>query len=328
MRVLHFYNRDVPQLAMYVGQLVNAMPEGVECRVADNVVDMRNECGRFIPDIIHQHGLPPGGDEEPLLGVGQGSAGSRPRLVISVHGQAVDTAKAYAVITRSPYEHSRQANPRKEMVRNPLITTTICFAEAAQTIAAVYQRVMDSCPLLLMNRQTRLALALMIKAAVCGDKRWVDSYQFEEALAGTDFRRLYIYAEQEGVLDIVYQGIDILETYAPEKQPTDNYLPEGYRVPEAMPGATVAEMVGDIAANGVCLLRLVEMAKALYDDRLDEEALSKELDKEKLKPLFQSLLQVLSEQTLLTEGFMPCPPLDNQTTLRMRQQLVSRQQIC
>lgn len=320
MKVLHVYSHDNPRLAMYVSLLEQAMPADVECVFSDNTSDMRRAVKDVHPDIIHQHGH---------FSVTHIGADSRvgpadricppPRLVVSPHGEEVDTHFAYAVIARSPYELSIYKTERKELVQNPLITRTITFQEAADAIATVYRRVMDSNPLELMDADTRHFLAAALKAGLLGDRRWVED-EFP-TINPSIFNLLYIYAELEGVLDILQQGLDILGIDAPEKNPIDCYLPHGYSVPKAMPGASITELLRDIKRNGLTLLRLTELTEALYNDNLDEKALMEQVEAEKLRPFLQSVLQVLSEQTLLTEGFMPCQPLDNTDTQWLRQQL-------
>lgn len=327
MKVLHVYRHDNPRLAKYVSLLSQAMSADVECVFADNASDVRLAVKDFQPDIIHQHGQPI--DNLRLDNLRCSTAPAR--LVISPHGETVDTSKAYVVIARSPYELTCHATERKELVRNPLITKTITFDEAAAAIHTVYQRVMDSHPLELMNASTRTLLAFLLKAGLLGDKAWVadnlrlDNLQFDnlrfDDLRLDDLRHLFIYVELEGVLDIVKRGIAVLGIYAPPKPTIDCYLPHGYKTPQPLPKATIPELLKDIDAHGLTLLRLTELMKQLHEDSLDEAALMEQLEADKRRPLFQLLLQILSEQTLLTEGFMPCTPLDNSYTENLRQQL-------
>ena len=327
MKVLHVYSHDNPRLAKYVSLLLQAMPADVECVFADNASDVRLAIKDFQPDIIHQHG-------KPIV-----FAASRARLVVSPHGETVDTSKAYAVIARSPYELTCHDTERKELVRNPLITKTITFDEAAAATHTVYQRVMDSHPLELMNVSTRHLLALLLKAGLLGHKEWVmeqwsarpagtlaepggartDNGQW--SMADVQYRLLFIYAELEGISAIVDRGIAVLGIYAPLKPSIDCYLPHGYQTPQTLPTATIPELLKDIEPHGITLLRITELMKRLHDDSLDEAVLMEQLEADRRRPLFQSLLQILSEQTLLTEGFMPCPPLDNNLTQDLRNQL-------
>jgi len=320
MRILHVYSHDNPRLAKYVNLLSQAMPADVECVFADNASDFRLAIKDFKPEIVHQHG-------HPLTNII-----FKERLVVSPHGETIDIAKAYAVIVRSPYELNCYDTERKELVRNPLITKTITFEEAAAAIHKIYQRIIDSHPLELMDLRTRHLLALLLKAGLLGDKGWVSDdkvWRSIEAAIGNrqgrvgncNFRHLFIYAQLEGVADIVERGIGILGIDSPEKPVIDCYLPHGYKIPEPLPKATIPELLRDIDSHGISLLRLSELAKLLYDDNLDEAALLKQLEDARQQPLLQLLLQILSEQILLTEGFMPCPPLNNNFTEALRHQL-------
>ncbi|MBP5339789.1 MAG: hypothetical protein J6Z14_10920 [Prevotella sp.] len=88
-----------------------------------------------------------------------------------------------------------------------------------------------------------------------------------------------------------------------------------------MADKTIAVMLRDVQQNGPTLLRLTDLHRALHDDLLDEERLMATLDDEKQRPLMQSILPLLQEQTLLEEGFMPCPPIDNTLTRSLRKAL-------
>ena len=314
MKVLHVYSHDNPRLAMYVSLLSRAMPPDVECVSADNVSDIRRAMNDFQPGIIHQHG------RFPVAAV----AGTRDcphpcRLVVSPHGERVDTRTAYAVIARSPYELDTHKMGRAAMGLNPLITRTITFQEAAAAIVSVYRRVIDSHPLEHLSPDARHQLAVILKAGLLGDARWVDNVQY--SMFNAQWPHLYIYAMLENVLDIVQRGMDILGIDAPEAPAVDCYLPDNYQKPLPLTGAAVVDLLHDIEKSGVTLLRLTELTKVLHDDNLDEEALMSQTDAEKLTPLLQSVLQVLSEQTLLTEGFMPCAPADDNLTQNLRLQI-------
>ena len=314
MRILHVYRQDNPRLAEYVSLLSQAMPADVECAFADNASDVRLAIKEFRPDIIHQHGQ----TNYSLLGA---------RLIVSPHGETTDNTKAYVVIARSPYELASCNLERKELVRNPLITKTITFEEAAADIRIVYQRVMDSHPLELMDTKTRHLLAILLKAGLLGDKGWVNGQW--PMVDDSQFRLLLIYASLEGVLDIVERGIKVLGLTDAEANSSlftlhsslISYLPQGYKTPEPLDGATIPELLRDIDAKGITLLRLTELTRLLYDDSLDEAFLMEQIDAMNARPQLQLLLQILSEQTLLTEGFMPCQPLDNSFTENLRQQI-------
>ena len=311
MKILHVYDQSNKHLAHYVSELCRSLAGRVDCMTADDAKTLRRVYASFQPAIVHQHGH----------AIGEVPAASR--LVVSPHGEETDSKNAYAVIARSAIEARRLGRQRVETVQDPLITKTITFAEASDRLLAVYQRVMDSHPLELLNTDSRRALAILLKGALRGDRRWLTAEELQWPLH-IDWRRLYIYAEYEGVMPLLRQGLQTIGVSAPEKEKTTSYLPNGYAIPSPMTDKSIVELLNDIRVNGPCLLRLTDMDRALHNDEINEEKLLETLEEKKLKPLFQSVLQLLSEQTLLTEGFMPCQPIDNQTTQRLRQQLQGR----
>lgn len=311
MRVLHVYDQANKQLAHYVSELCRSLSGKAECMVVDDAKALQRTYASFRPDIVHQHGHAIGG------------LPANARIAVSPHGEDAKFQNAYIVIARSVIEARRLGCQRVETVQNPLITKAITFAEASDKLMGVYQRVMDSHPCELISDVTRRALASLLKAGICGDRRWL-SEEEAQLPEDIDWRRLYIYAEYEGVLMLVYLGLQVLGMSAPEKEKTMSYLPDGYTIPTSMAGMSIMKMLNDIKENGPSLLRLTDIDHALRSDEMDEKNLIETLEHKKEKALFQSMLQLLSEQTMLTEGFMPCQPLDNQTTKRLRMQLQAR----
>lgn len=311
MKILHVYDQNNRQLARYVSELCRSLAGKAECMEVDEPKSLKQACVSFCPDIVHQHGHAIG--EVPTTA----------RLVVSPHGEETDCQNAYVVIARSGIEARRLGCLRIETIQNPLVTKTVTFTEVSERLISVYQHVMDSHPVELMSDDTRHTLAVLLKAGLRGDRRWLTEEETRQP-DNIDWRRLYIYAEYEGVLLLVYLGLQALGITAPEKEKTISYLPDGYTVPTSMAGKGMVELLKDIKANGPSLLRLTDIDRALHDDEMDESRLIETLEDKKLKSLFQSVLQLLSEQTMLTEGFMPCKPLNNQLTQQLRQQLVNR----
>ena len=66
------------------------------------------------------------------------------------------------------------------------------------------------------------------------------------------------------------------------------------------------------------LLLLHELAALLTQSDYDENAFSKNLKRYAIEGFFPRLEQILAEQSSLTEGFMPLPPVDDRETERMR----------
>ena len=75
------------------------------------------------------------------------------------------------------------------------------------------------------------------------------------------------------------------------------------------------------------MLHLVELDKELRHHPCDEDKLCETLHEQGLYRLATRLMQLMSDKTGLTEGFMPMPPLNDRTTKRMRIQVENRMSI-
>lgn len=307
IKVLHIYPKNDSIMARYIHLLMEKYP----AKATDDAAEFVKMCKEWQPDIVHQH-------QGALL-----SHKGNYRLVVSPCGEPMNETGYYAVIARSPLEADalqQKGIKRIEIVRNPLITKTTNFDETAKKMAYVYQKVMDSNPLPLMNTETRQALAVILKAAITGDKRWTDQ---KLPISSIQFRLLYIYAQLEGVLPLVEKGLKVMEASPPPYEQTASYLPDNYKKPESIVGRSIPEMLADIQEKGLSLLRICDMYQALMDEHLDEEKILEKIEEKKYYVLFSRILQILKEEVYLNEGFMPCLPTDDTGTRRLRQQLIN-----
>lgn len=308
INIVHVYTKNDSMIANYVSMLSKAMKETADIRSTDDLMTFKQICTESKPDIVHLHGN---------IRVPQGNY----RLVLTPHGKTVDNGNYYVVIARSKMEASRTDFPRVEIVRNPILTKTTNIDETARNMLRIYQKVMDTNVLQLMNGDTRQALRVLLKAGICGDRQWVEKQPMPEP----DWRLLSIYAYFEQVSPIVRRGANVLGIDMPDisVSRSTSYLPKSYRPLTEKPDSNVIGLLHDIQSERLTLLRLTEIDELLRREDMDEEKLLIELEEENLKPLFGCLLQILSEQTLFDEGFMPCAPVDNQETQRLRTQLAS-----
>ena len=293
-------------VANYINKMMAAMEGYVRVRQTDEMVTFRQMCKEERPDIVHVHALPAFSTD----GI---------RMVITPHGRQVDTGRAYVVIARSQMEARRLNDPRIEVVRNPILTKTTTVDETARKLLRIYQKVMDSNVLELMDEETRTTMPVLLKAGICGDRRWVEEYK----IGTPNWRQLSIYAYYEQVNYLLERGAQVMGIDFPSCSVTDttSYLPKSYKRIVEMSDSTVLQLLHAIHSGELTMLRLTELDAALRRDDLDEERLLKEVDADGYKQLFCSLLQILSEQTLLDEGYMPCMPVDNQETTRLRTEL-------
>lgn len=311
--VVHIYPKTNSMIANYVSMLTKAMGNHVDNRITDDPGALKEICLTQSPDIIHQHGhvnyaLP---------------KGIQARKVVTLHGEKpTNLQDSYVVIARSQMEFDSCDAPRLELLRNPIITKTVTFDGIAEKMVSIYQKVMQTNVLPLMSDDTRKALHLLLKAGVCGDSRWLEDKTIPSTI---EWDKLHIVAFFEHVDMLVSRGAKIMGIDMPAStvRMSTSYLPAHYKIPEETSDIQVIPLLEKIAKGDICLLRMAEMYMALTDPNLDEEELLIKLEQKKQIPLMQSILQILKETFYLTEGFMPCMPIDNHETQRIRNRLTN-----
>ena len=335
MKILHIYPKDNSMIAQYASMIAKGMPAGVESLTTDNSIDARHHLASFKPDIVHLHGC----QDANLLKITEKARKEGVRMVITCHGQLqpweqgkrklslpnslleTSVSHAFALIAQSNIEaknlNELEWNDRIETIKNPIITRSTTTEEMVRATLTVYEKVMHSDVLDLMDETDLNALHLFIKAGITGDKRWIRDGQ----VGSPNWQRLYIFAKHEGIELILHRGIVSLGIEAPQPNITSIYLPNGFHKPQPSSDPSILPLIrrikSEVDEENLSFLRLVELDEALRNTNLDEEVLMAEIQAAKLLPYFRSLLQVLSEQTLLDRGFMPCEPTDNQQTRKI-----------
>lgn len=307
---------------------------------AYSLKDFKEICQQQKPDIVHLHGCPQRDTIQLLYKLSQDNY----RIVFTPHGQLhpwereKQQAKAlnlwlqhnarhfYVMIARSDMEAKSLEelgwNQRIEIVLNPIITRTTTKERMVQQLTAIYQKVADSNPLEVMDKTTQDTLHILVKAGICLDKRWVSDAAIDKQ--NTDWRKLLIYAQHEGIADIVAKGTEIMQCApsAIDAATIPVFLPSQYQPAKAMPNAPLPQLIctaeHEASHQELSLLRLCEIHRALMQNDLDEELLLQELNDTHVLPFFESLLAVLQQITLLDEGFMPCAPVENKQTQQIR----------
>jgi hypothetical protein len=211
-------------------------------------------------------------------------------------------------------------------------TNTISPNEMAAQTFAIYQKVMDSNTLELMDNLTLRALKVIIKAGIMGDKRWVEQEAQEVDARLIDWRRLLLYAEHENISNYTDYGIHILNYTSPliDTAKIAAYFPKKYHRPQP-----IKELIGDYQGDendylmriirqvikAPALLNMMELTRELYRETVNDDKLTEALEEANLTKRAARLIQVLSEQVLLDEGYMPIAPLDDKQTDALRNTL-------
>jgi hypothetical protein len=225
---------------------------------------------------------------------------------------------AYALIAFGKMEqkHLQQLkwNPRIEVILNSLITNSTTSQEMCSQTYAVYQKVLDSNTLEQMDEHSLNMLATIIKAGTLGDARWCQKSEYWNQRI--DWRRLLIYAEHQNIRNYVDYGITILglSAHSLDTERLPAYFPESYQRPQS-----IKKLIGNYKGDETdyllrmirqiekqpLMLHLIELTRELYRESVNDDRLKVALEEKGLTKYASRLMQVLSEQTLLEEGFMP-----------------------
>lgn len=360
MKVLHIYPPSDELIRRHVALLVEGMRPSADIRFADNYTTFRALLEEQEPDIVHCHGC----WQYTLARAAKTARRRGARIVVTLHGQLEPWVtqekriqdkvgktlvwqkayieRSYAVITLGKLERSNLTelgwNRRVEEIHNAVTTNTITQAEMCSKTFAVYQKIIDSNTLEALDDNNLDALSTIIKAGITGDKRWCQSLEAVKYPQNLDWRRLLIYAEHEHIRNYVDYGISVLGLTTPAIDTTqiEAYFPDNYSKPQPL-----KEIVGNYGGNETdyllrmirqiqkqpLILHMIELTRELMRDTVNDERLVEALDRKKLANFTRSLIQVLTEQTGLDEGYMPLAPADNRQTEHIRKQLTNHLKI-
>ena len=355
MKVLHVFPESNQLIQRHVMMLTEGMRQSASVWTSGKGTDARQMMEEREPDIVHVHGC----DQLFLLRTLRTARQQGIRTVVTPHGQLEPwgmqqqeskdklgrwmmlrdaVANTYAVITLGRLERTNFEalgwNPRIEEIHNAVTTNATTQEEMCSKTFTVYQKIADSNTLDQMDDYSIRTLATILKAGILGDSRWIS----EKPTMSPDWRRLLIYAEQENIRNYVDYGINILGLSTPilDTAKVSAYFPTGYTRPRPLKeligdyqgdeNAYIVKMIQQIHKQPL-LLHLIELTRELYRDTVDDERLAELLEKKSLTAFTQRLMQVLSEQTLLDEGYMPLAPVDDKQTQQLRMTLTNHLKI-
>ena len=356
MKILHVYPKTDEMVAQHVTQLMEGMQLSAEVQAVSNLADFKNVCKSFRPDIVHCHGCWQYG----IVNAGNFARRQGARIVLSPHGQLEPwvfeekplqekihktalwqkpfVEKAYTLIAFGKMEQQYLAqlkwNPRIEVIHNAVITNSTTRELMCSQTFTVYQKVLDSNVLEQMDDDTQQLMATIIKAGALGDIRWT-ALNMPETV---DWRRLLIYAEHQNIRNYVDYGINILglSALSLDTEHLPAYFPEHYQRPQSIKKLIdeykgdendyLLRMIRQIEKQPL-LLHLIELTRELYRDTVNDDLLQEALEQKGLAKFAARLMQVLHEQTLLDEGYMPVEPLDDRGTRKIRESITNHLKI-
>ena len=351
MRILHF----LPQTDAAIGQYFNILADNMGLEVENHKATTGEEARQLLRtiqfDILHIHGC----WNNAQFSIVRKALKLGARLVVTPYGQLEPWEQqrhfwkeklpkrivyqqsvihhAYAVIVQGNMELEciKQLgwNKRCIIIKNALITNSTTPREMARQTFDVYQRIMDSNPLLLMNDNTIKFLKRLITVGITGDERWVMG---EDVPMLGDWRQIFCYAHQEQIMPTIQRAIRILNLMAPEIDASTipYFLPDEYKETPSIQQTIGNQFVTEndrlmatfkvvkklIANRQLSIKHLVELDIELRNHPCEESQLAEQLQERGLIKMAARIMQLMHHFTGLTEGFMPIPPINDRITKR------------
>ncbi len=356
MRILHFYPKSDAIISQYITMLAGNMGLEVENHQATTGDEARQLLRTIQFDIIHLHGC----WDNAQFTIVRKALRQGARLVVSPYGQLEPWVmqqdfwkeklpkriayqqsiikQAYAVIVQGNMEmdcmNKLGWNARCVIIRNALITHTTTPRDMTRQTFDLYQRVIDSNPLLRMNDNTRKFVKRLITIGITGDERWVADK--EVPMLG-DWRQILCFAHQEQIMPTIMRAVRKLGLMTPDIDASQIpfFLPDDY-----VETKTIQQVIGNqfvsendrliatfkllkklVSNHQLCIKHLVELDIELREHPCDEQQLSDQLKERRLFKMAARIMQLMDDYTGLTEGFMPIPQLNDRMTKKWHQQI-------
>ncbi len=351
--------------ARYVSLLRETMAGSVEATATTSLADVKKALASLHYDILHIHGcwsvqfakaatlaqekgcrvvISPHGELEPWILRERQWQEKMPKTLLYQRKTIQD---AHAIIAMGSMEQKSLErlgwNPRIETIRNALITYSVTPEEMCQQLLVVYHKVMDSDVLNIMDETTRQALFLLLKAAACGHKEWIDAQSLSIFDSPLNWRLLFIYARHEQLDNWLRRGIRVLGVREPliDVSQVQSYFPTSYQ-----PAKTISESIGNkfasendrllatfkflhhqATARQLTMSHMIELEHEIREHDIDEELLTETLKENRLLLFAQRLMGVLDSFTQFEEGMMPIPAVSDKQTEKLESIITNRLKI-
>ena len=353
MRILHF----LPQTDAAIGQYFNILADNMGLEVENHKATTGEEARQLLRtiefDIVHIHGC----WNNAQFMIVRRALQQNARLVVTPYEQLQPWVQqhhfwdeklpkriayqksvvehAYAVIVQGnmelEYIQRLGWNKRCVIIRNALITNTITPREMARQTFEIYQRIIDSNPLQLMNTNTRKFVKRLITVGITGDERW--TMNDDVPMLG-DWRQILCYAHQEQIMPTIQRAVRTLNLLLPDITPDKipYFMPDSYVETKSIQKTIGNQFVSEndrliatfkfikklISNRQLSIKHLIELDIELREHPCDEGLLAEQLQERGLIKLAARCMQLTYEFTGLTEGFMPIPPLNDHITKKYK----------
>ena len=244
----------------------------------------------------------------------------------------------------------RNVNDRIAMINIFTLVNGMTVSDMCDSLLSLYQKVVDTSPFFRMTDDERHAEDLLLVAGASMDNALIPVTEDDIAkmceLDGNSWRRIFIHAHDENVLNYVEVGLrrlgmsvetldveeierfrlnddDIAKTDKAERNPKIRKLKSDESMPALEHDICQAIVTTTLKVKRLQVTRadFVDLYQKIRFNDYDEDLVVSKLKALSMDKKSARLLQILKERYLLTDGFMYAEPLDDKGTARLRQKL-------
>lgn len=372
MRILHYLpeQKENDLLTNYVETLCNAMQDMAETTIVTDKT-MRSLTSGTTFDIIHVHscwhlhaaqfinrmadkGMPvvlsPHGNLDTFTMQNEQHLTKQGKRFL-YQQKAVQRAEALLATSNRELEALLKLgwNRRIGVVKSSLFDSTVPPRKMAEETLRLYRKVIDTRYRILMTPSEERALCILLHTGTARDAYEqavsAEQQQMMETLTETQWRRMLLYADDEGVRNTIDKAIDTHRIPAPSittsqierfpsahpksLQPLVSTLPKGKAnrllATDAPTLHSLCAMLLDAKAHWkastLSMKHVCMLFEAFRYEDFDEDRFSEVIRQLGAKTFTSHILSVLNAIFSLGEGFMPIPPKDGNTARDIRQLL-------
>lgn len=248
-------------------------------------------------------------------------------------------------------------NHRVVVIKNPVLTSLVSIDEVTVALERLYQKVIDS-----FARRRLLSLEEQVIGQliqVGADTTILHNHDYCDQLKSVvlkiddkAWRRIFIYCQDEQVLNMLCQGLANLRLAVPEidaeeierfrlgtkyvqgtlnhetllsksvlqKNKLNDLIQENENTERKLT-IQLANLKYELEHKQAPLLHLVDVYRSLRFDDVDEVRIAEIFHYFGIEKFASRLMQVEADVLHLTEGFMPLPPTNDKETKRMRREI-------
>lgn len=331
----------------------------------------------FMPDIVHIHGsynfiasrIGLWSRKRGFPVVFSSYGGMNPDFIDAQYGirtwkmicyQKKMVANAAAMLLTDPkeadYLKGEKLNDRIVVISDPKTDEYTDYEEMAQETLALYQQVLDSDMGTKLDQNSREAISALLHLSLAGPEErqplCAEDILNLRSLSPKKWHDLLLYAEEQGVTNIVLDGMERAQVKVPvpDLSTISHFPPRHAKDTSPLPSQSLLgskkksnrfskkiQDCGDIektvcfmmqnlkyhaARHSITLRHLCDLYTVYRHEPVNDNVLDTKLHDLHLHTFARRISQILKETVYLAEGFMPVTALDDHGTEKIRKSLV------